>query len=225
MPALEYEVLASRGPAIGSVIWLHGIGQDAPTLMPLAETMDLAEGRIRNVFPRAPRLAQTLAGQTTARVWFGQSILRVDQVDLPSLYAAEAQLAELIDAEAREVTSERVALVGFSQGAALALATALRHPRRLGGLAVYAPFMPSQLPLADTISPAGADLPIWVGHGRDDMVVPIVAGIRLHLRLRRWGQDITWHTYPGGHELSAKAAEDLRAFLLAVLSDGPRHSA
>lgn len=218
---LEFDVLDCAGPPKATVIWLHGIGQDAPTLVPLAQRLGLPQAAVRSVFPRAPRLATPMAGGAPARVWFDQDVFSLEHADMSTLHAAETRLRELVAAESMAVGSSRVLLAGFSQGAALALITGLRYPQPLGGLALYAPFVPAELPLRQTRSPANLDIPIWIGHGREDWVVPVIAGIRVHLTLRRWGHDVSWHSYPGDHEPFAGAADDLGFFLEAAASGRP----
>jgi phospholipase/carboxylesterase len=128
-----------------------------------------------------------------------------------------------VAAESAAAGSKRVVLAGFSQGAAMALIAGLRYPERLGGIILYDPYTPAELPLADTRSPANADLPVWIGHGRYDWIIPAVVGEGVRDLLLSWGHPVSWreyHDYPNTHEPFSGAAGDLRAFLDEVVTDG-----
>ncbi len=142
---------------------------------------------------------------------------------MPTLLATEQALHELVSAESALAGSKRVLLAGFSQGASMALITALRHPERLGGLMLYDAFLTGELSLADTRSPANADLPVWIGQGRFDWIVPLVVGESVRDLLRSWGQPVSWHVYydyPNNHEPFGGASTELRAFFDKVTADG-----
>lgn len=214
---LEVEVIDPPGRPYATVIWLHGMGQDSGALIPVAEQSGLTspDAGVRHVFPRAPRQSPGLAGGVPARAWFRQRVFALKHADLPTLLATERALRKLVLAESALTGSKRVLLAGFSQGASMALITALRHPERLGGLILYDAFLTGELPLADTRSPANADLPVWIGQGRFDWIVPLAVGESVRDLLHSWEQPLSWHVYydyPNTHEPFSGAAADLRAF-------------
>ncbi|MFJ1704269.1 alpha/beta hydrolase [Kitasatospora sp. NPDC088346] len=203
------------GPHLATVVWLHGLGQDADTLVPVARRLGLPGAGVRGVFPRAPALA---AGQVTggpARAWYDQRVFTLDRLDLDGLFAAEQRLTALLRAETDRIGPGRTVLAGFSQGATTALAVALRHPGRLAGLALYAGFLPEVLEpvLAATRSPAAARLPVWLGHGVEDWVVPVTTGERLRDTLTGWGHPVSWQRYRAGHRPFAGVTASLPRFL------------
>ncbi|MFI1393340.1 alpha/beta hydrolase [Streptomyces sp. NPDC020681] len=222
---VETDVIAPAGQPHTSVIWLHGLGQDATSLMHVALRSGLTGpgSGVRHVFPNAPRQSPGLTGGAPARAWFHQRVFALDHADLPTLLASEGALRELVAAEATVVGAKRVVLAGFSQGASMALITALRHPERLGGLLLYAPYLPGELPLADTRTPANSDLPVWIGQGRYDWIVPHFVGEWIRDLLLSWGHAVFWQEYfdyPNTHEPFAGAATDVRAFFDEVVWGG-----
>ncbi|WP_338683206.1 hypothetical protein QD712_19630 [Streptomyces acidiscabies] len=200
-----------------TVIWLHGLGQDGATLRPFVQRAGLTDASlgIRHVFPDAPRQSPGLAGGTPARAWFHQRIFALDHADVPMLLATERTLHDLIAAESKAVGPDRVILAGFSQGACMALIAALRHPHRLGGLILYDPYLPAAVPLTT----AHPTLPVWIGQGRYDWIVPLFIGESVRDRLKSWGHPVTWreyYDYPNRHEAFSGAEADVREFFLKL---------
>lgn len=200
-----------------TIIWLHGLGQDGASLRPFAERAGLTDPAldIRHLFPDAPRQSPALTGDTPARAWFHQRVFAFDHADVPMLLATERTLHDLIAEESKTAGADHVILAGFSQGACMALVTALRHPDRLGGLILYDPYLPSSFPLTT----AHPTLPVWIGQGRYDWIVPLSVGESIRDLLNSWGHPVTWHEYydyPNHHEAFSGAEDDVREFFLKL---------
>jgi phospholipase/carboxylesterase len=214
---LDIEAVQPVSPAVGSVIWLHGLGQDIGVMKGVAAGLELTRSGVRSVYVNAPHRLLGLVRKTQVRAWFVQKVSNLASADPATLRAMRGALTAVVDAESALVGSTRVVLAGFSQGAAMALSVGLRHPARLGGLALYAPFLVREGDGASALSPANAGLPVWIGHGRRDWTVPMSTGIEVRDALAERGYDVSWHRYPGVHEPFAGAARDLRAFIDATL--------
>jgi phospholipase/carboxylesterase len=122
-----------------TLIVLHGLGADGHDFVPICGELDLkAVGAVRYVFPHAPQRAVTINGGYVMRAWY--DILGTDLVrreDEAGLRESQAAIAALVDREReRGIAAARIVLMGFSQGCAMALMTALRYPERLGGAVV-----------------------------------------------------------------------------------------
>ncbi|MGW2781569.1 alpha/beta hydrolase [Streptomyces populi] len=221
MDRLQYETTDPTRPHRGTVVWLHGIGQAPGDLMAVTQRFRLAEAGVRGVFPRAPVAAPSLLSGLAVPCWFPQNLLAIDRIDVEGLLAVHRPLSALLDAEADRIGAGRIVLAGFSQGATVALTMALTYTRRLAGVALYAPFVPPDLPAllpAGGPSPAGSGLPVWIGHGARDWVVPERSGAVLRDLLTDWGHPVTWQRYPGGHEPFAGVRASLPAYLSDVLN-------
>ncbi|MET9406184.1 alpha/beta hydrolase-fold protein [Streptomyces sp. NPDC002935] len=220
MDRLEYEAIDPAGPHRGTVVWLHGIGQAPGDLAVVTGRFRLAEAGVRGVFPSAPVAAPSLLTGLSVPCWFPQNLLAIDQIDVEGLLAVHRPLATLLKAEAERIGAGRIVLAGFSQGATVALTLALTYPERLAGAALYAPFLPPDLPAllpAGRPSAANSGLPVWIGHGARDWVVPERNGARLRDLLTGWGHPVTWQRYPGGHQPFAGVRASLPAYLNDVL--------
>ena len=203
-----------------SVIWLHGLGADGNDFVPIVQELALPAIGIRFVFPHAPMRAVTINGGFVMRAWYdivSQDIARKE--DELGLRQSQTMVEELIAREAaRGVLANRVVIAGFSQGGVIALQTALRHPRRLAG----AMSLSAYLPLVDKIdrerNAANNDMPVFLGHGTSDNVVPLVLGKASRDQLIKMGYDVDWHQYPMAHSVCAEELEDLSGWFNRVLS-------
>lgn len=211
------------GPApTRSVIVLHGLGDSGHGFVPIAEELDLgALGPVRFVLPHAPERAVTINGGYVMRAWYDiypPALPRRE--DEAGLRASQAEIEALLAREtARGVPASRTALVGFSQGCAMALLTDLRHPERLAGVAGLSGYLPLADRTAAERSTANADVPLFLAHGSEDPVVAIERGAASRDALAALGYKIEWHDYPMPHAVCAEEIDDLNRWLLRVLAD------
>jgi phospholipase/carboxylesterase len=106
----------------------------------------------------------------------------------------------------------RVHLMGFSQGAALAYTYAVKYPDQVGWIAGLAGFVPDGLSNESSERPL-AGKTIWIGHGRTDLIVPVERARAGKGRLEALGGQIHYCEGASGHKLSAACFKDLRRFL------------
>jgi len=67
---------------------------------------------------------------------------------------------------------------------------------------------------------ANHDVPVFLGHGRHDGIVPIAAGRATRDALLALGYAVEWHEYPVEHGVAPEEVADLEAFLQRVLARG-----
>ena len=203
-----------------TIIILHGLGASATDFVPVARELDLrALGDVRFVFPFAPVQPVTINGGMSMPSWY--DILGADLVrreDERSLRASGVALQALVDREiAKGVPASRIVLGGFSQGCAMTLLAGLRAPRRLAGLLGMSGYLPLAATTAAERSEANRDVPIFLGHGRADPVVPYARGTGTRDALVELGYSVEWHDYPMQHSVSQEEIADVEAWLLKVL--------
>ncbi|MBX3621642.1 MAG: dienelactone hydrolase family protein [Rhizobacter sp.] len=211
------------GPApTRSVIVLHGLGDDGHGWAPIAQELDLSPlGSVRLVLPHAPLRPVTINGGYVMRAWY--DILGTDlarREDEAGLRTSQAAIEALIEREAqRGIAARHVALVGFSQGCAMALLTGLRHRERLAGIAGLSGYLPLAAATAAERSEANRDVPLFLAHGTQDPVVQFQRGTASRDALAALGYDIEWHDYAMPHSVCAEEVDDLNRWLLRVLAD------
>jgi phospholipase/carboxylesterase len=198
------------------VVWLHGLGADGHDFEPIVPELGL-KFAARFVFPHAPVRPVTINGGMAMRAWY--DILGFDRnaaEDAAGIRASAAAVTELIDNEIERGTpAERIVLAGFSQGGAIALQTALREPRRLGGVMALSTYLPLAGSLPAERSAANAGLPIFMAHGTADNVLPLALGESSRRVLEASGYRVEWHAYAMAHSVCLEEIGAIGAWLAA----------
>lgn len=192
-PHRDIELVRAGAPPTDTrlaLVLLHGRGSTPEDILELAPLLagDHAE-RVAFVAPRA-------AGGT----WYPRSFLAPLAANAPWLASAHRAVARVLaDLEEAGVPAERCGLVGFSQGACLAVDHALRHPRRHTLVAAFTggfvgppgtAFAPrDDAPLAGT--------PVFLGANAPDPHVPWERVIETADAARAFGASVETVEYPG----------------------------
>ena len=208
-----FEVETGPAPAT-SVIWLHGLGADGSDFVPIVPALGL-RALVRFVFPHAPLRPVTINGGTVMRAWYDVLALEGPRrEDETGIRESARRVEGLIAAEvARGVAPARVILAGFSQGGAMALHIGLRHAARLGGLLFLSAYLPLARAVEAEASPAGRGTPVFLAHGTQDPLIPLVRARTTRDALAALGCPVEYHEYPVGHTVSDAEIRDLAAWL------------
>lgn len=141
--------------------------------------------------------------------WFGSGQPGDEDTAPPLSRTLDSLVDEILaGCGAANVDSAGAVVVGYSQGAATALALTLRRgatwrPAAVAGVAAWLPHEPGlELAFAEA---AGATRVLLV-HGEDDEVVPIMQGRGVRRVLERHGVEVTWVEHAGGHGLEEPRA-------------------
>jgi phospholipase/carboxylesterase len=213
---LQFLEITTGPKPLLSVIWLHGLGADGHDFEPIVPELSLGFAA-RFVFPHAPVRPVTINGGMAMRAWY--DILGLDRrapEDAVGIRTSAAAVTELIDSEiARGMPAERIVLAGFSQGGAIALQTALREPRKLGGVMALSTYLPLASTLAAERSAASAGLPIFMAHGTADDILPLALGESSRRALEALGFSVEWHAYAMAHSVCGEEIGAIGAWLTA----------
>jgi len=216
---LETFEIEPTAPQKGSVIWMHGLGatnHDFDAVVPLLEAPDC-----RFVFPAAPLRSITINGGAQMPAWYDIVSTNAPPLRENAEHVAEASAAieALIDREAeRGVQRSRIALVGFSQGGAMALHVGLRSQRRLAGVAVLSAYLLMPDKFDEHRTSQSADMPFLFGHGTQDPVVPLSLGRAAYERLSRAGYAAAFGEYEMQHAMCLDEVKALKEWLRKALS-------
>lgn len=230
--ALTIRSVGGGAPGGVTVILLHGFGAPGDDLVDLAHDLGAPSGT-RYLFPAAPLELAGVYGE--ARAWW-MIDLDARAAQLPSalaaqvpdgLLAARGLVTALVE---RALADSEGALVlgGFSQGAMLALDTALHLPtaaaERLAGLLLFSGTTINGQAWAERLAQpdAVAGLPVLVSHGHADPLLAFSAAERLRDSLRGAGAAVEWVEFRGGHEIPRVALDGARRVLAAAAERGRR---
>ncbi|MEZ6195617.1 MAG: dienelactone hydrolase family protein [Planctomycetota bacterium] len=213
---LECVAIEPRGEARSAVIWLHGLGADGNDFPPIIPMLGLPDSLgIRWIFPNAPVRPVTLNFGMRMRAWYDVSMLDEERhYPEEDILEATRQIEALIARErARGIPARRIVLVGFSQGGAIAMHTALRHAERLAGLGALSTYLVRGDALDEEAADANRDLPVFMAHGTHDPMVKYRWAEAARDRLVALGYPVEFESYPMEHQVVQEEVDDLGAFL------------
>jgi len=202
--------LPPRAPGLSrTLVLLHGYGADERDLLPIAHELD---PRLRAVSLQGP-----IALSGPMRAWFNLSQDAQGRISFVADEARGAVQAAIDAVEEIAKGSPRPLLLGFSQGAGIALGVALLRPELVSGVLSLSG-VARALEERDHAPPDQLRaLRVFAAHGVQDPLLPISLGRGLRDELIRLGVAVSWHEYPMGHMVIPEEIEDAKAWASAVL--------
>lgn len=194
-------------------ILLHGVGAHGSSIAWMADHLSLPG--LVFAAPDAP-FAFDQAPGSPARQWF--SVTGVTPENRPARIAAarapfDAVLAATIAAHGLTDHPDRVALIGFSQGAIMALDAVATGRWPVGALIALSGRLATQPPL----SPAATK--ILIAHGKQDTVIPASEATAAHAALTTAGANLDLILEDRvGHAPGPEGMARARALLVAWMS-------
>ena len=220
LPAIELET--ADNPQF-SVIWMHGLGADGSDFVPVVPELGLNAYPIRFIFPHAPMIPVTCNGGYVMRAWYDIISLDINsrKIDDAGIFASRQAIRQLIARENRRgIPSHRIFIAGFSQGGAVAYATALTHPEKLAGVIALSTYIPNPR-LAAEFTDANQATPVFAAHGTGDDVVSFQLGVAARDLLIQRGYPLEWQDYPMPHSICIEEIEAIGKWLRKVIGAQP----
>ncbi len=184
------------------VVFLHGYG-DSPESFCRVWGLFETPGFIMSV-PRAP---YTAPGDGWS--WFAMGGVdaeeRADSLSVQHVFRAVNALRERYNVS-------RTYLMGFSQGASMALLAGLSRPEELAALVAISGRMREDWLTGEQLEGA-AGLPVLIVHGERDRVVDVSEGRTAAELLEESGVDVTLYEWGGGHTIDAQRIEVVQDWL------------
>lgn len=183
-------------PARALVVLLHGVGSNAQDLVPLADTW---RDTLPDVAFASLDGSERFDGGFGGRQWF--SLRDVNEVNRVGRVAdAYPALRRMLEAELAywQLSFDRLALVGFSQGSMMALHHAATSSDALAGVVAYSGRLASPVTTQ-------ARAPLTLVHGIEDPVIPVVELERAAHAFSDAGFAVGAFALPGiGHTINAE---------------------
>jgi predicted esterase len=191
--------------ATAAMILVHGRGATAESILSLA-----------NELPQ-PGFAY-MAPQASGNIWYPFSFLEPIERNEPYLSSALDRLTALLERTSQAgIPPERTILLGFSQGACLALEFAARNAQRFGGLVGLSGGLigPEGTPRDYPGSLAGT--PVFLGCSDVDFHIPRERVVESGQVLERLGGEVTVRLYPNmGHTVNQDELGQVRSIMAAL---------
>jgi phospholipase/carboxylesterase len=143
------------------LIMLHGRGGSAEDILSLASYLDAKDFTL-------------LAPQATNNTWYPYSFLAPPSQNEPWLSSALNLLKELLDElNAKEIPSQNIFFLGFSQGACLTLEFVTRNADRYGGIVAFTGGLIGDKIYNENYKGDFQNTPIFIGTSNPDPHVPV----------------------------------------------------
>lgn len=192
-------VARPEGQALQLMLLFHGVGADAPDLVPLGRVLAAEFPAAFIVSVAAPWPSDGGGG----RQWF--PVQGIDEANRPA--RVDAAMPAFVATVARwqqeaGVELDAVALIGFSQGGIMALESTRDRPAIAGRVVSIAGRF-ARLPEA-----ANPDTTLHMFHGKVDPVIPYGFTVEAAQHLVRIGADVTADVIPHvGHQVDQAIAD------------------
>lgn len=147
--------------AANALIMVHGRGADARDILGLATHLDVADYAL-------------LAPVATNNTWYPYSFMAKEEENEPWLSGALTLLSDTVAAAtAQGISTDHIYLLGFSQGACLALEFAARHAQKFGGIAAFTGGLIGEKINEGNYSGDFKGTPVFIATGDPDAHVPV----------------------------------------------------
>ena len=214
---LETVVIEPEQPAQGAVIFLHGLGADGHDFEPIVPELGVDDLQLRFVFPHAPERPITINEGEPLRAWY-DFVPHSEYAGSDDIKASALSIKALLQAQIDTgIPAERIMLAGFSQGGVMALEVGLRYEQRIAGIIALSTYLHDAATTERERTDANLALPIFMGHGTADPMIPIMRAATSRENLIRLAYDIEWHDYPMGHQVCVEEIEDIARFIRRCL--------
>jgi predicted esterase len=191
-------------------ILVHGRGASAEDILALAGDLSV---------PDVAYLAPQAAGHT----WYPLSFLAPIEQNEPGISSGLRVLKRLVDeAGAHGISSDRVALLGFSQGACLSLEFAARHARRYAAVAGLSGGLIGPPGTPRTYDGSLAGTPVFLGCSDIDPHIPLERVRESSRVLGSMGAEVDERIYPRmGHTINRDELDAVRALFAVSVRHAP----
>ncbi len=177
--------------AQAAVILVHGRGATAQSILGMADEFEY------------PDIAY-LAPQAANRTWYPQSFLAPVERNEPGRSSGLQVISSLVSqANDAGIPTEKVLVLGFSQGACLASEFIARNPTRYGGLAALSGGLIGEQIDADSFDGSLEGTPAFFGCSDSDPHIPEKRVHESATVYEQLGATVTKRLYPGmGHGIN-----------------------
>lgn len=191
--------------AEAAMVMIHGRGGDAAGILPLANHMQ-ADG-----FALA---APSARGHT----WYPNRFIVPREANQPHLASALNTVGQVVDSiKEAGIPAEKIVLLGFSQGACLALEYAARNPEKFGGVVALSGGLIGAEGELTGYEGSLEGTPVFLGCSDVDFHIPVERVHETEAIMAEMGATVDKRIYPGmGHTINDDEVAAVQAMLEQV---------
>jgi len=197
----------------GSLIWFHGLGDQGNGWAQILSEVVTKHG-VKVICPNAASRPVHLNFGMSMPAWFDIFGLSPDSPeDLEGIKQATQYAHSLIQKEIDAgVDPKKIAIGGFSMGGALALHAALTYPTSIGTVVGLSSFL-LQRDAVEGQCTGNKNIPVFLGHGRNDVLVPYTFGQMTEQKLKTFNPNVVFKGYNVDHSTTDEELKDVAKFL------------
>ncbi len=205
-------------PKALTVVCMHGYGADMRDLAPLAPEIPV-ERPVRWLFPNGPEVLEW-----GGRAWFPIDVAAFEEAQRTGKPRdlshgepdglAQARLALQAFIQESGASWDKLVLMGFSQGAMMAVDLALRAPQAPAGVAILSGTFVDRKSVA-ALAPKRKGLPFFQSHGSVDPILGFAQALALEKALKAAGWKGALRRFEGGHGIPPELLPEIGAWLRA----------
>lgn len=211
-----------------AIVLFHGFGADCMDLASLSEVVDVSVDTAW-FFPNGPHQVP-IGPHATGRAWFPLRLAELEargvdftQSSPDGMDKAVASACRLIEAIASKhsLSLQQIVIGGFSQGAMVALETALKlsssEPgRQVQGVTLFSGSLVNEPALKEALKRAHK-LRYFQSHGEMDFILPFDLAERLEADLNEAGWDGMLLPFRGSHEIPMPVLREWQSWLASLV--------
>ncbi len=216
LAGLDVIEFPEKDPKALTVVCLHGYGADMRDLAPLAAELAVTRP-VRWFFPDGPEVLDW-----GGKAWFPIDVASFEEAQRAGkprdLSRAEPDGMADARAELRAVLGEigapagSLVLMGFSQGAMMAVDLALRAEEKVAGVVILSGTLVDKATV-EALAPKKKGLPFFQSHGSVDPILGFPQALALEKELKAAGWDGSLLRFEGGHGIAPEVVASLAAWL------------
>lgn len=135
--------------------------------------------------------------------------------DVPQAQESRDLIANFIDELVTNypIDTDKVTLIGFSQGTILSYAIALSYPEKIQRVVAMSGYLNTEMATPNFENKDFSHLKIFASHGTVDQVVPVDWARKAAPALTQLGIDVVYKEYPIGHGVAPQNFYDFKNWL------------
>jgi predicted esterase len=207
-----------------SVIFLHGLGNNAENQKVICQPLAEKFPHIKFIIPQAPTISVSMNWGQRMPAWYNikgstRDIMNLKE-DEQGLLNSVSQIKKIIQEEINSgISPQKIIVAGHSQGASVALAVGLTSDTALAGIIGLSAFLPCRNKIFNWAKKENEKFPFFLYHNYYDDVIPVDIGSQSAKLLKEKGYQVEFEerVCDGGHFFQPEELQEILTKKLKTL--------